>query len=53
MGMVLVLFTLLNSIYQTLIVLSDIVFYTAGSLLGLTIAGQALSIVMVGLVLLH
>ncbi len=47
MGLVLV--TQFNSIYQTLLVLSAIVFSTAGVLLGLLITGQPFGIVMVGL----
>jgi multidrug efflux pump len=47
MGLVLV--TQFNSIYQALLVLSAIVFSTAGVLLGLLITGQPFGIVMVGL----
>jgi multidrug efflux pump len=47
MGVVLV--TQFNSIYQALLVLSAIVFSTAGVLLGLLITGQPFGIVMVGL----
>ncbi len=47
MGLILV--TQFNSLRQALIVLSAIVFSTAGVLLGLLIAGQTFGIVMVGL----
>lgn len=47
--MLLILVTQFNSIYQALLVLSAIVFSTAGVLLGLLIAGQPFGIVMVGL----
>lgn len=47
--MALVLVTQFNSIYQAVLVLSAIVFSTAGVLLGLLITGQAFGIVMVGL----
>ena len=47
--MALVLVTQFNSIYQALLVLSAIIFSTAGVLLGLLLTGQAFGIVMVGL----
>ncbi|WP_051906379.1 efflux RND transporter permease subunit [Methylomarinum vadi] len=47
--MALILVTQFNSLYQSLLVLSAIVFSTAGVLLGLLITGQAFGIVMVGL----
>ncbi len=47
--MALVLVTQFNSIYQALLVLSAIIFSTAGVLLGLLITGQPFGIVMVGL----
>jgi multidrug efflux pump len=47
--MTLVLVTQFNSLYQALLVLSAIVFSTAGVLLGLLITGQPFGIVMVGL----
>lgn len=47
--MSLVLVTQFNSIYQAFLVLSAIVFSTAGVLLGLLITGQPFGIVMVGL----
>ncbi len=47
--MALILVTQFNSLYQALLVLSAIVFSTAGVLLGLLITGQAFGIVMVGL----
>ncbi len=47
--MVLVLVIQFNSIYQAFMVLSAIVFSTAGVLLGLLITGQAFGVVMVGL----
>ena len=47
MGLILVI--QFNSIYQALLVLSAIVFSTAGVLLGLLITGQPFGIVMVGL----
>jgi multidrug efflux pump len=47
--MALVLLTQFNSLYQALLVLSAIVFSTAGVLLGLLITGQPFGIVMVGL----
>ncbi|MDX2463625.1 MAG: efflux RND transporter permease subunit [Porticoccus sp.] len=47
--MALVLVTQFNSIYQALLVLSAIVFSTAGVLLGLLITAQPFGIVMVGL----
>ena len=47
MGLVLV--TLFNSIYQTVLVLSAIVFSTAGVLIGLMVTAQPFGIVMVGL----
>lgn len=46
--MALILVTQFNSIYQTLLVLSAIVFSTAGVLLGLLVTGQTFGIVMVG-----
>ncbi|MCW9017578.1 MAG: efflux RND transporter permease subunit, partial [Kangiellaceae bacterium] len=47
--MLLVLVTQFNSIYQALLVLSAIVFSTAGVLLGLIITSQPFGVVMVGL----
>ncbi|WP_305908515.1 efflux RND transporter permease subunit [Methylomarinum sp. Ch1-1] len=47
--MALILVTQFNSIYQALLVLSAIVFSTAGVLLGLMVTGQAFGVVMVGL----
>jgi multidrug efflux pump len=47
--MALVLVTQFNSIYQALLVLSAIIFSTAGVLLGLLLSGQPFGIVMVGL----
>lgn len=47
--MALILVIQFNSIYQAILVLSAIVFSTAGVLLGLMITGQAFGIVMVGL----
>lgn len=47
--MALILVTQFNSIYQAVLVLSAIVFSTAGVLLGLLITDQAFGIVMVGL----
>ena len=47
MGLILV--TLFNSIYQTVLVLSAIVFSTAGVLIGLMVTAQPFGIVMVGL----
>nr|WP_207148720.1 efflux RND transporter permease subunit [Lamprobacter modestohalophilus] len=47
--MALVLVTQFNSVYQALLVLSAIVFSTAGVLMGLLITGQPFGIVMVGL----
>lgn len=47
--MALILVVQFNSIYQTLLVLSAIVFSTAGVLLGLLINGQSFGIVMVGM----
>jgi len=47
--MTLVLVTQFNSLYQALLVLSAIVFSTAGVLIGLLITGQPFGIVMVGL----
>src|SRR5690606_3277661 len=47
--MALILIIQFNSIFQTLLVLSAIVFSTAGILLGLLIAGQSFGIVMVGM----
>lgn len=47
--MMLILIIQFNSFYQTLLVLSAIVFSTAGVLLGLLITGQAFGIVMVGM----
>lgn len=38
-----------NSIYQTLLVLSAIIFSTAGVLLGILVTGQAFGVVMVGM----
>jgi len=46
--MALILVTQFNSLYQTGLVLSAIVFSTAGVLLGLLVTGQTFSIVMVG-----
>lgn len=47
--MSLILVTQFNSFYQALLVLSAIVFSTAGILIGLLITGQAFGIVMVGM----
>ncbi|WP_417594625.1 efflux RND transporter permease subunit [Oceanospirillum sp.] len=47
--MMLILIIQFNSIYQTLLVLSAIIFSTAGVLLGLLINGQAFGVVMVGM----
>ena len=47
--MALVLVTQFNSIYQAFLVLSAIVFSTAGVLLGLLVTGQPFGVVMVGL----
>ena len=46
--MALILVTQFNSLYQTGLVLSAIVFSTAGVLIGLLVTGQTFSIVMVG-----
>ena len=46
--MALILVTQFNSFYQTMLVLSAIVFSTAGVLLGLLVTGQTFGIVMVG-----
>ena len=46
--MALILVTQFNSLYQAMLVLSAIVFSTAGVLLGLLITGQPFGIVMVG-----
>ena len=47
--MTLILVTQFNSLYQTALVLSAIVFSTAGVLLGLLLNGQSFGIVMVGM----
>lgn len=47
--MIIILVTQFNSFYQALLVLSAIVFSTAGVLLGLLITGQAFGVVMVGI----
>ena len=47
--MSLILVTQFNSFYQAILVLSAIVFSTAGILIGLLITGQAFGIVMVGM----
>ncbi len=47
--MMLILLTQFNSFYQSLLVMSAILFSTAGVLLGLMITGQTFGIVMVGL----
>ncbi|MFG1490880.1 efflux RND transporter permease subunit, partial [Oceanospirillum sp. HFRX-1_2] len=47
--MMLILIIQFNSIYQTLLVLSAIIFSTAGVLLGLLVNGQAFGVVMVGM----
>jgi len=47
--MALILVTLFNSIYQAILVLSAIVFSTAGVLIGLMVTAQPFGIVMVGL----
>jgi len=47
--MALILVTQFNSIYQAVLVLSAIVFSTAGVLMGLLVTGQTFGIVMVGL----
>ncbi|OBX37593.1 cobalt-zinc-cadmium resistance protein CzcA [Halomonas elongata] len=47
--MALILVTQFNSLYQTLLVLSAIIFSTAGVLLGLLVNGQPFGIVMVGM----
>lgn len=46
--MALILVTQFNSIYQAMLILSAIVFSTAGVLLGLLLTGQTFGIVMVG-----
>lgn len=46
--MALILVTQFNSIYQAVLILSAIVFSTAGVLLGLLVTGQTFGIVMVG-----
>ena len=47
--MALILIIQFNSVYQTMLVLSAIVFSTAGVLLGLLVNGQSFGIVMVGM----
>jgi multidrug efflux pump len=47
--MVLILVTQFNSLFQTALVLSAVVFSTAGVLLGLLLNGQSFGIVMVGM----
>jgi multidrug efflux pump len=47
--MTLILVTQFNSVYQALMVLSAVVFSTAGVLIGLMITGQTFGIVMVGI----
>ena len=47
--MALILIIQFNSVYQTMLVLSAIVFSTAGVLLGLLVIGQSFGIVMVGM----
>ncbi|OMH25944.1 efflux RND transporter permease subunit [Motiliproteus sp. MSK22-1] len=47
--MLLILVTQFNSIYQSLLILSAILFSTAGVLIGLMITGQPFGIVMVGI----
>lgn len=47
--MILVLVLQFNSLYQTVLVLSAIIFSTAGVLLGLLVNGQSFGIVMVGM----
>ncbi|SFX18534.1 efflux RND transporter permease subunit [Marinospirillum alkaliphilum] len=47
--MLLILVLQFNSLYQTLLVMSAILFSTAGVLLGLMLAGQPFGIVMVGM----
>ncbi|MEQ3653492.1 MAG: efflux RND transporter permease subunit [Glaciecola sp.] len=47
--MSIILVTQFNSFYQAMLVLSAIVFSTAGVLLGLLVTGQAFGVVMVGL----
>lgn len=47
--MMLILVTQFNSLYQTALVLSAIVFSTAGVLMGLLLNGQSFGIVMVGM----
>ena len=47
--MALILIIQFNSVYQTVLVLSAIVFSTAGVLLGLLVNGQSFGIVMVGM----
>lgn len=48
-GMGLILVTQFNSFYQTALVLSAILFSTAGVLIGLLVTGQAFGVVMVGM----
>ena len=50
--MLIILVMQFNSIYQTLLVLSAIIFSTAGVLLGLMLAGKAFGIVMVGMAII-
>ena len=50
--MLIILVMQFNSLYQTLLVLSAIVFSTAGVLLGLMLAGKAFGIVMVGMAII-
>lgn len=47
--MMLILIIQFNSIYQTMLVLSAIIFSTAGVLLGLLVTSQAFGVVMVGM----
>lgn len=50
--MLIILVMQFNSLYQTFLVLSAIVFSTAGVLLGLMLAGQAFGVVMVGMAII-
>jgi len=50
--MLIILVMQFNSLYQTLLVLSAIIFSTAGVLLGLMLAGKAFGIVMVGMAII-
>lgn len=50
--MLIILVMQFNSLYQTMLVLSAILFSTAGVLLGLMVAGKAFGIVMVGMAII-